>query len=76
MEQGMHKMYLKITRQIIRVYWTLLFLGWLFSIFKCYALVAQLDRVSDFESEGRRFESCRVYYYFQQLTSFSCPLKA
>jgi hypothetical protein len=27
-----------------------------------YAPVAQLDRASDFESEGRRFESCRVYY--------------
>ena len=28
------------------------------------APVAQLDRASDFESEGRRFESCRVYHYF------------
>ena len=26
-----------------------------------FALVAQLDRASDFESEGRRFESYRVY---------------
>ena len=24
------------------------------------ALVAQLDRASDYESEGRRFESCRA----------------
>ena len=28
------------------------------------APVAQLDRVSDFESEGRMFESCRVYHLF------------
>ena len=26
------------------------------------ALVAQLDRASDYESEGRRFESCRARY--------------
>ena len=26
------------------------------------ALVAQLDRASDYESEGRRFESCRAHY--------------
>ncbi len=26
-----------------------------------YALVAQLDRAPDFESVGRRFESCRAY---------------
>ena len=26
------------------------------------ALVAQLDRVSDSDSEGRKFESCRVYH--------------
>ena len=26
-----------------------------------YAPVAQLDRAPDFESVGRRFESCRVY---------------
>ena len=26
-----------------------------------HALVAQLDRASDFESEGRRFEPCRVH---------------
>jgi len=25
-----------------------------------FASVAQLDRVPDFESEGRRFESCRA----------------
>ena len=25
-----------------------------------YAFVAQLDRVADFESVGRRFESCRT----------------
>jgi hypothetical protein len=32
----------------------LVWLGW-------YAPVAQLDRASDFESAGRRFESCRAY---------------
>ena len=26
-----------------------------------YAPVAQLDRVPDYESEGRRFESCRAH---------------
>ena len=26
-----------------------------------YVPVAQLDRVSDSDSEGRRFESCRAY---------------
>ena len=30
---------------------------------KFRAPVAQLDRVSDFESEGRKFESCRVYQF-------------
>src|SRR6056297_1367322 len=29
-----------------------------------YASVAQLDRAPDFESVGRRFESCRTYYIF------------
>ena len=28
---------------------------------KGVALVAQLDRASDFESESRRFEPCRAY---------------
>ena len=28
------------------------------------ALVAQLDRASDFESESRRFEPCRAYHIF------------
>jgi hypothetical protein len=27
----------------------------------CKAPVAQLDRAPDFESVGRRFESCRAY---------------
>ena len=32
----------------------------------CYcASVAQLDRVPDFESVGRRFESCRAYINYQ-----------
>lgn len=29
---------------------------------KVCVLVAQLDRVSDSDSEGRKFESCRVYH--------------
>ena len=29
------------------------------------APVAQLDRAPDFESVGRRFESCRAYQLFQ-----------
>ena len=33
-----------------------------------FAPVAQLDRASDFESEGRRFESYRVYVLF----TFGC----
>ena len=28
-----------------------------------YALVAQLDRVTDYESVGRRFESCPAHHY-------------
>ncbi len=32
-----------------------------FTISAFDAPVAQLDRVSDFESEGRKFESCRVH---------------
>ncbi len=35
------------------------------------APVAQLDRVSDFESEGRKFESCRVYHSLFQ-SKISC----
>ncbi len=30
------------------------------------APVAQLDRVLDYESRGRMFESCRVYHIYQQ----------
>ncbi len=30
------------------------------------ALVAQLDRAPDFESVGRRFESCRVRYHISE----------
>ena len=33
--------------------------------FDFYAPVAQLDRVPDFESVGRRFESCRAHHYPQ-----------
>ena len=32
------------------------------SIYFRYAPVAQLDRVPDFESVGRRFESCRAHH--------------
>ena len=32
-----------------------------------YAPVAQLDRVSDYESEGRRFESSRARHLFKML---------
>src|SRR5438876_980846 len=38
------------------------------------APVAQLDRASDFESEGRRFDSCRAYHQikvFQSATPWS-----
>ena len=33
-----------------------------------YAPVAQLDRVPDFESVGRRFESCRAHHILAVLT--------
>ncbi len=33
---------------------------WDFIIRMCDALVAQLDRATDFESVGRTFESCRA----------------
>jgi hypothetical protein len=35
------------------------------------APVAQLDRVPDYESGGRMFESCRVHHSFSR---FTCPL--
>ena len=38
-----------------------------------FALVAQLDRASDFESEGRRFESVRARQENQRLT-FEIPI--
>lgn len=31
---------------------------------KVCVLVAQLDRVSDSDSEGRRFEPCRAHHFF------------
>ena len=39
-----------------------------------YAPVAQLDRVSDSDSEGRKFESCRAYHKKRRVfdTSFFC----
>jgi arginase len=40
-----------------------------------HALVAQLDRASDFESEGRRFEPCRVHQFFiEPINCISTPL--
>ncbi len=50
----------------------------LFQIF--FAPVAQLDRVPDYESVGRRFESCRVRQKIQRVTAnkavtlFSLPV--
>ena len=32
-----------------------------------YALVAQLDRVTDSDSVGRTFESCRAYQKFREI---------
>ena len=37
-----------------------------------YAPVAQQDRASDFESAGRRFDSCQAHHYFINLLSFTC----
>ena len=31
-------------------------------VFRLYAPIAQLDRVSDYESEGCRFDSCWMHY--------------
>ncbi len=39
-----------------------------FNIYQC-APIAQLDRAFDFESKGRRFESCWVHQLFS-LVSF------
>jgi hypothetical protein len=33
-----------------------------FGLISYYALVAQLDRVVDFESNGRRFDSCQAHH--------------
>ena len=38
--------------------------------FKTYVPVAQLDRVSDYESEGRRFESFRAHQIYQGFNGF------
>jgi hypothetical protein len=40
-----------------------------------YAPVAQLDRVPDFESVGRRFESCRAYHLRVEPEFFKEPDK-
>ena len=39
---------------------------------ECAGPVAQLDRASPSEGEGRTFESCRVRQYFQQVSA-CCP---
>ncbi len=38
------------------------------------APVAQLDRVSGYEPEGRRFESFRAHHFFKDLREVSKPL--
>ena len=42
-----------------------------FETYCTYAPVAQLDRALDFESIGRRFESCRAYHLYQGFSAFS-----
>jgi hypothetical protein len=42
----------------------------LFKRFHAFAPVAQLDRVPDYESVGRRFESCRARHLYQGVTAF------
>ena len=41
-----------------------------------HAPVAQLDRASDYESEGRAFESLRVRHLLPNVTGFDCMLLA
>ena len=41
---------------------------------RTHAPVAQLDRVSDSDSEGHRFDSCRVYHR-RRKASFAAPRK-
>src|SRR5215469_6370063 len=51
---------------------------WLLCARSAFALVAQLDRASDFESEGREFESLRARQKNQRLESdpsISCFLE-
>ena len=42
----------------------------------CHAFVAQLDRASDYESEGCRFESCRAHYTIHALAGGPGPAVA
>src|SRR5437867_10454539 len=37
-----------------------------------FAPVAQLDRVLDYESRGRMFESCRVYHKIERARRCAC----
>ena len=39
--------------------------GWLTPSMKASAPLAQLDRASDYESEGREFESLRARHFLQ-----------
>ncbi len=56
-------------------------LPWKYTIFcfQCkpkmqYVAVAQLDRVSDSDSEGRRFESCQPYHVAADAISFAATI--
>jgi hypothetical protein len=45
---------------------------WLKNLSNFLAPVAQLDRVPDYESVGRRFESCRARQNIEGLQSSGC----
>jgi hypothetical protein len=47
-----------------------------YPIEKPHALVAQLDRASDFDSEGREFESLRVRHFGTELDTPNLPFPA
>ena len=49
------------------------FYGFVTLPFPC-ALLAQLDRASDYESEGRRFESPRAHQFFTCFYQFFLPV--
>ena len=65
------KIYIFVDKTLKIIYFFIIYLidkkliKW-YNIYRClgeqwYASVAQLDRVTDYESVGRRFESCRAY---------------